>query len=141
MSTAREAVKMVRILHGAFLISIPMYATVGELFAQTGAEPGKIIRGALIALSLMNVGIAQLFGRNMVKAAEAALAGNVADDAALGRWRQGHLLTFVLCESVAMFGLAFRLLGGDRLQAAPLYILAFALMLIWAPRPEFVRQV
>jgi F0F1-type ATP synthase membrane subunit c/vacuolar-type H+-ATPase subunit K len=140
MSTAQEAVKVVRILHGAFLISIPIYAAVGEFFGQTGAGPGKIIRGALIALSLMNVGIAQLFAREMVTAAEEALARNASDDSALGRWRQGHLITFVLCESVALFGFVFRMLGGDSLQAAPLYVLSFALLLIWVPRPEFARQ-
>ncbi len=140
MSTAQEAVKIVRILHGALLISIPIYAAVGEFFGQTGAGPGKIIRGALIAVSLMNVGIAQLFGREMVTAAKEALVQNASDDAALGRWRQGHLITFVLCESVALFGFVFRMLGGDLLQAAPLYVLAFALLLVWAPRPEFARQ-
>lgn len=140
MSTAQEAMKVVRTQHGAFLISIPIYAAVGELFGPTGAGPGKIIRGVLIAVALMNVGIAQLFGRKMVTAAEEALAQNASDDAVLGRWRQGHLITFALCESVAMFGFALRMLGGDPLQAAPLYVLAFALMLVWAPRLEFVRQ-
>lgn len=140
MSTAQETVKIVRILNGVFLISIPMYAAVGELFGQTGGGAGKIVRGAVIAVSLMNVGIAQLFGRKMVTAAEGALARNASDDAALGRWRQGHLITYVLCESVAMFGLAFRMLGGEPMQAAPLYVLAFALMLVWAPRAEFARQ-
>ena len=140
MSIAQEAVKVVRILHGAFLVSIPIYAAVGESFGQTGAGPGKIVRGVLIAVSLMNVGIAQLFGRKMVTAAEEALTRNASDDAALGRWRQGHLITFVLCESVGLIGLAFRMLGGDPLQAAPLYVLAFALLLVWVPRPEFARQ-
>lgn len=140
MSTAQEAVKAARTLHGAFLISIPIYAAVGEFFGQTGAGPGKIIRGVLIAVSLMNVGIAQLFSRRIVTAAEETLARNSSDGTALGRWRQGHLITFALCESVALFGFAFRMLGGDLLQAAPLYVLAFALLLVWAPRPEFARQ-
>ncbi len=140
MSAVQEAVKVVRILHGAFLISIPIYAAVGEFFGPMGAGPGKIIRGALIAVSLMNVGIAQLFSRRIVTAAEEALARNSSDGTALGRWRQGHLITFVLCESVALFGFAFRMLGGDLLQAAPLYVLAFALLLVWSPRPEFARQ-
>jgi len=86
MSTAQEAVKVVRILHGAFLISIPIYAAVGELFGSTGLEPGKIVRGALIAVSLMNVGIAQFFGRRIVTAAEEALARNASDER---RWNAG----------------------------------------------------
>ena len=141
MSSAKEAVRVTRVLHAIILFSIPMYAVAGELFGQLAVEQGRIIRGVLIAFALMNAGIAQLFGRRIVTAAEATLARNASDDTALGRWRQGHLITFVLCESVALFGLALRILGGDLLQAAPFYVLAFVLMLLWAPRGEFVQQM
>lgn len=141
MNAAREAVRVVRFLHWIFFITIPMYAGAGELVGHRSAEPEKIFHGVLIAVALMNVGIAQIFGRRMVTAAEETLALNASDEAALARWRGGHLLTYVLCESVALFGLALRMLGGTALEAAPFYVLAIVLLLLWRPQAEFAKEM
>jgi disulfide bond formation protein DsbB len=139
MTTAQETVRAVRIMYGVLLLSILMYSAVGEMFGHRG-EAGKMIRGSMIAVALMNAGIAQLYSRKMVKAAEATLAMNPSDEMALGRWRQGHLITFVLCESVALMGLAMRIVGAEFLEAAALYFVAFFLMLLWMPRAEFAGE-
>jgi hypothetical protein len=38
-----------------------------------------------------------------------------------------------------MFGLVARILGGTLLDAAPFYVVSFVLLLMWIPRPQFLR--
>jgi hypothetical protein len=76
----------------------------------------------------------------MVEAPEEQLMRDAADSDALARWRGGSLVTFVFCETVALFGFALRFLGAPLRDAGAFYVIAAALLVFWAPRGEFARQ-
>jgi hypothetical protein len=83
---------------------------------------------------LMIVGIALLFRIKMLQPAIENLQEKADDQIALARWRAGNILSFVLAESIVLFGFALRFLGGTITQSLPFYIVGVALMLVWWPR-------
>jgi len=55
----------------------------------------------------------------------------------LNQWKTGYLATYVLCESLALFGLVGRFMGSTTQQAVSYYIAGFVLMAFFRPRqPE-----
>ena len=52
----------------------------------------------------------------------------------LTSFRSGHLVTFVLCESIGLLGFVALFVGGSRLQFINLMLLAFALMILLRPK-------
>jgi hypothetical protein len=49
-------------------------------------------------------------------------------------FRSGHLVTFVLCESIGLLGFVALFVGGSHLQFINLMLLAFALMILLRPK-------
>ena len=52
----------------------------------------------------------------------------------LASFRSGHLVTYVLCEGIGLFGLLGMFLGGSRSQFMNLIVVAFALMILLRPK-------
>ena len=52
----------------------------------------------------------------------------------LASFRSGHLVTYVLCEGIGLFGLLGLFLGGSRPQFINLIVVAFALMILLRPK-------
>lgn len=142
MSAAQETVKFARLMHKIFLGTIALYAYVGETIARSEAEPEtlKLLRIVFFAVAVSNVALAMVFRRRMVEQVEEVLARDAANSEALQRWRGGNVLTFVSCEAVALYGIVLRFLGAPLREAGAFYVVAAALLLIWAPRGEFARE-
>jgi F0F1-type ATP synthase membrane subunit c/vacuolar-type H+-ATPase subunit K len=127
--------KLLQIVRGAMLFSILLYAFVGEQVRHTpGAPPDRNFYFALTLVAIITVGMVFAIRRTFILRAEATLAAQPEDAAALGRWRTGYIITFVLCETVALYGLVLRFLGFTLSDVAPFYVAGFALMLMLGPR-------
>jgi|GraSoiStandDraft_30_1057271.scaffolds.fasta_scaffold25216_2 F0F1-type ATP synthase membrane subunit c/vacuolar-type H+-ATPase subunit K len=131
-----SSVRLLRILHAAMLFSIVMYAVVGELAGPR--QPHPMNPGFVLGLAMVSactVLVVFLVRRTMVLRAAGVLAQQPSDAAALTRWRTGHIVTYALCESIAVYGLVLRMLGQTLGQIAPFYLAPFLLILYFVPRP------
>jgi len=133
LTSLDSMVQKSRIIHLAILVSVPFYAFVGE---WAGPPPGEIgfLYKILVAAAVADLGLFTFFRITMLRSAEATLATRPDDAAALGRWFTANVVTFVLCETVALLGLVIRFLGGNLVQAGPFYAVAFLLLLVVTPR-------
>lgn len=127
-----------RIIHIAFLLSVPVFAVVGE-FAGGLADPGEVENFAVIRLVFfVACATAALIGfqfrARMIPAAIDALRRNPGATDASQRWGSGHIISYALAEAVAACGFALRFLGGTLFESLPFYVVAFGLLLAWMPR-------
>jgi F0F1-type ATP synthase membrane subunit c/vacuolar-type H+-ATPase subunit K len=72
--------------------------------------------------------------RLFVLRAEVTLAAQPEDATALNRWRAGYIITYALCEAMALFGLVLRVLGFTLSEVTPFYLVGFVLILVFTPR-------
>jgi hypothetical protein len=136
------SVRTVRILHAFFLTSIALFVVVGELVSlgeTFEAEVLRMMRIVFLVLLVALFGFAFFIRRTMVEASEEALMRDRDDAQALAKWHSGNVVSFVTCESMALFGLMMRLLSGSWFDAAPFFVVGFALLLIWTPRAQFLH--
>jgi len=128
-----SAVRLVRLIQVAMLVSIAMYGVVGEMAARPTA-PNKTFYYAISFISISLVGAVLVVRKTLVLHSEAQLREKPDDDVILARWKAGHILTYALCEALALFGLVLRLLGFTLGQVWYFYLGGFALLLFFTPR-------
>jgi hypothetical protein len=88
-----------------------------------------------LVTSLMVIAVAVFFRLKTLQPAAETLQTIPDDRAAASRWRFGNILSFVLAESLLLFGFELRFLGGTTSwQSVPFYVVGIALMLVWRPR-------
>ncbi len=138
MNTWDLRMRTARIMHIAFLLSVPVFAVVGE-FAGGRTEPSEVQGFALIRLAFfVACATAALIGfqfrARMIPAAIDALRRNPGDADASQRWLSGHIIPYALAEAVAACGFALPFLGGTLYESFPFYAIAFGLLLAWMPR-------
>ena len=126
-------VRQIRILHLAMLVSIPLYFVVAGLIAPQTASDVHTMRQGLTVMALLFSGVAVVLRKRMLDSAADILRLRPDDTAALIRWRAAHIVSFALCEAVALFGLVLRFLGATTFEAAPFFAVAFVLMLAFRP--------
>ena|SRR5579864_3844900 len=130
------SLKQLRIVHGALLFSIVLY---GFVSTHAPARPTPVAT-VLYAIALLSVAlvITILVLRNKLLASAGKVLSNQPEDkVALARWRAAHIITWVLCEAIALYGLVLRYIGFPMSEAVFFFIAGFGLMLLFAPRrPE-----
>ncbi len=132
MEPARKTLQIVRF---ALMVSIALYVFVGErVGASLAVAPDRNFYFALTLVAITTVGMIFAVRRVLVLRTEATLAAQPEDAMALNRWRSGYLVTYALCEALAMFGLVLRVLGFTLSEVSPFYIVGFVLMLLFSPR-------
>ena len=134
MSPIESVVRQIRILHAALLLSLVLYVIAGEELAPAEAKGLAHWDRAFVPLLILTAGVAAVIRQRMVRPAEEALRLRSDDPTAVGRWRTGNLISYVLCEAVALYGFVLRMLGQTLWQAGPFYAVAILLMLVWTPR-------
>jgi hypothetical protein len=70
----------------------------------------------------------------MVLPAEAILQSQPQDAKALARLRQGYLVTYALCLSIALYGLVLHFVGFSISQIAPFFVAGLALIVFLGPK-------
>ena len=127
------SLRALRVVHGAMLVAVLLYVWIGEQIGPKAAHDVALLQLVLALVSASTVAAALVLCRKMTLPAEAALRSNSQDAAALQRWRGGYIVSFAISESIALFGLVLRVLGGSLRQSLPFYLAAVVLLLILRP--------
>jgi len=128
-----SAQRMMWILWFSLLIAMAGY-TVLCFFANVRTIPNPMMLRAMSIVAAAEVVALFVLRRKMLVPAMALLSSHSEDAAALARWKTGHILTWALSLSVALYGLVLRYLGFTFSQVAPFFIAGFILMLFYFPR-------
>jgi cytochrome b561 len=130
----REILKTLRLLQWGMLVSIVLYAGIGEAvgLAPEGGNPS--LSYAFTTLGVAIVGIIFVVRRTLVLRTAESLAAHPDDGLSLRHWKNGYIATYVLCEALGLFGLVLRCTGFNFQQSVPFYIGAFVLLFFFAPR-------
>ena len=127
------ALRTVRIIQVAMLVSVGIYVVLGEVLGSrltTNASTLYAISFASISL----VGAILVVRKTMVLQSEAELKAKPGDAATLGPWKAGYIVTYALCEALALFGLLLRIMGFTVAQVWPYYAGSAVLLLLFWPR-------
>ena len=135
MSLALRTVRLVQI---AMLVSVGIFVVVGEVVRPPFAANPTILYAASVA-SIGLVGALLVVRRTLVLESEAQLREKPGDALILSRWRTGYVAMYALCETLALFGLALRLVGFSIDHVWPYYAGAFVLLLLFWPRVPRAR--
>lgn len=132
-----RALRILRVIQWSMLTSILLYVAVGEFLRP----PVRVVNSSLsymfTTLAVAIVGVIFVVRRTLVLRAAESLVSKPEDALSLNHWRTGYIVTYALCEALALFGLTQRFLGGSLQQSAPYYFAGFILMLFFWPRqPE-----
>jgi hypothetical protein len=127
------ALRTVRLIQGAMLVSVVICAVVGEVVGgRLTTNTNTLYAISFASISL--VGAILVVRKTMVLQSEAELREKPGDAAILARWRTGYIVCYAFCEALALFGLALRIMGFTLLQIWPYYAGSIALLLVFWPR-------
>jgi len=134
MSIMESAIKVIRAVQIAMLVSVILYVVVGEGIGSVPRLNNPVLFYVLSLVTITIVGVILVVRRTLVLQSAATLATRPNDTATLNRWRAGHIMTYALSEAIAVFGLVLRLIGFSLSQVAYFYIAGFILLLFFGPR-------
>ena len=131
MTSQTTVLNMIR---AAMLMAIVLYMFIGEKIAGGRSPTSDIVFQAVAAFSVLTVVGLFILRRMMVLPALAALRTNPADLQALGRWRAGYIVSYALCEALALYGFALRVLGFPFSQVVLFYVASLGLLSYYRPQ-------
>jgi hypothetical protein len=129
------ALKMLRSVQWAMLGSILLYAALGVIIHPGARMVDPAVSYLFTTLGVAIVGAIFVVRRTLVFRAEGSLVTQPDDKLSLDHWKTGYIVTYSLCEALALFGLVERFLGSNVQQSVPYYIGGFVLMFFFRPRP------
>ena len=127
------AVRLVRLVQIAMLVSIVLYVAVGELVGRAAASNNALFYTMSLA-SISTLGAALVVRRTLVLPAEALLREKPSDPLVQARWKAGYIFFYALCEALALFGLILRMAGFTLVHVWGFYLGGFLLLLLFSPR-------
>ena len=128
------AVRVIRRIQIAMLVTIAFYAVAGEMLSRNMHRlvPTTLFHVfSLISISL--VGATVVVRRTLILPSEVALQQKH-DNLAVSRWRTGYIVLYALCEMLGLFGLVLRLAGFTLGNVWGFYLGGIALLLLYSPR-------
>ncbi len=128
------SLKMLRTVRIAMLVSIVLYVFVGERTAHPAKPINLVFYYAITFMAVGMIAAIFLLRRVMVIRAEQTLAQKAEDPVSLNRWRAGYIVTFALCEAIALYGFVLRFVGFSLAQVMPFYVTGFVLLVFFRPR-------
>lgn len=129
----QAALRTVRLVQIAMLVSIGIYVVVGEVAGRHLNTDAKALYAISFA-SISLVGAILVVRKTLVLQSEVELREKPGDPVTMARWKTGYLVTYALCEALALFGLALRIMGFTLSQVWPYYAGGFILLLLFWPR-------
>ena len=130
-----NAVRLVRQVQIALLVSIAAFVGVGELLTRTIArEPDNTLFHALSFISISLLGATVVVRRTLILPSDEALKERSDDTLAIARWRAGYLFLYAMCEALGAFGLVLRVAGFTLGSVWGFYLGGFLLLLLYSPR-------
>jgi len=129
------ALKEMRRLHAALLVTMPLYIYAGEVLGPTKPRDiTKIELLSLVALVALNAWAVLRTYRRRLRPARELLQAGTTDTKAISQWKAANTILLTTCEPIALYGLALRVWGGTLAQVAPFYACASFLLLVFTPR-------
>jgi len=129
-----KALSMLRTLQLSMLASILLYVALGETLAPAAQRVDAALSYIFSSLAVGIVGTIFVVRRTLVLRAAATLATQPEDTLSLAHLRTGYIMTYALCEALALFGLILRFRGSGTQQSLLFYIGGFVLLLFFRPR-------
>lgn len=129
-----RALKTLRAVQWAMLASIVLYGIVGQVVGPAARGVDATLSYLFATLSVAIVGAIFVVRRTLVLRAGESLATRPDDSLSLNHWRTGYIATYVLCESLALFGLILRFRGSPVEASVYYYLGGFVLLLFFRPR-------
>jgi len=129
-----RALKTLRVVQWSMLVSILLYAIVGEILGPRPRAVDSSLSYIFSTLAVGVVGAIFVVRRTLVLRAAASLAAHPDDILSLEQWRTGYVATYALCEALALFGLVMRFQGCTLQQSALFYAGGFVLLFFFRPR-------
>ena len=130
-----SALRLVRQVQIAMLVSIALCAVAGEMLAgKLAHDPANALFHALSFISISLVGATVVIRRTLVLPSEALLEERSDDTVAVARWRTGYLFLYTLCDLLGVFGLILRMAGFTLGNVWGFYVGGFVLLLLYSPR-------
>jgi hypothetical protein len=114
-------------------ISVFLYLFMGEWIPRTQQDVSTSLQYAFLVVSGSLIVAAIVIRQSTTGQAEEVLRRTPDDAQALARWRSGQIISFVLAESVVLFGFALRFLGAPLGRVLPFYAAGILLFLIFRP--------
>ena len=130
----RGTLKTLRAMQWGMLASILVYAGVGEVLRRRAGISDPSLSYIFTTAGVAIVGVIFVIRRTLVLRFEPSLAAHPDDPLPLGHWKNGYLVTYVLCDLLGLFGLASRFIGCNIQQSVPYYIGGFALLFFFGPK-------
>jgi hypothetical protein len=134
-ATIQNTLRFLRFFHAALLVSIVLYGLLLRLIPVRASQPpSSLMLTAGGALTVMVLGVGFLARLIYVQSSVETLRTDPEDAGAILRWRLGSILSAVLAESAALFGVVIHFVGGPDVQAAIFIGASAVVMLLWWPR-------
>ena len=127
------ALRIVRIIQIVMLVSVGIYAVAGEVIGTRVPIDVKTLYAIPFA-AITLVGAILVVRKTMVLQSEEELKRRPGDLLMAARWKTGYIVTYLLCELLALFGLLQRIMGLTLIQVWPYYACSLVLMLLFWPR-------
>ena len=128
-----NALKILRVTQWAMLLSIVLYAVIGELVGSHWGQVDAALSYIFSTLSVGIVGTIFVVRRTLVQRAASSLASHPDDMLSLNHWKTGYFATYALCEALALFGLILRFRGSPMQQSMLFYVGGFVLLFFFRP--------
>jgi mannose/fructose/N-acetylgalactosamine-specific phosphotransferase system component IIC len=129
----KEALRIVRLAQIAILVGVVVFVFAGEFAGVRLTVDAKVLYAIPFA-SISLIGAILVVRKTLVLQSETELRAKPGDAVALARWKSGYIVTYVLCEALALFGLLLRIMGSSRSQVWPYYAGGIVLILLFWPR-------
>ena len=132
-----RALRTLRLLQWSMLVSILLYIALGEFVRPATRAVDPSVSYLFTTMGVALIGVIFVVRRTLVARPAISLATQPDDIVTLNHWRTGYIVTYALCEALALFGLVQRFLGNSLQQSMPYYLAGFILLSFFrARRPE-----
>jgi cytochrome b561 len=135
-----RVLKTLRAVQWSMLVSILLYGLVGELAGPGVRGPDPALSYIFSTLAVGIVGTIFVVRRTLVLRAAETLATHPEDRLSLNHWKSGYLMTYALCEALAIFGLVLRFRGSPMEQSLLFYIGGFVLIFFFRAKEPAVAS-
>jgi hypothetical protein len=137
--SSETSLRQLRIIHAAMLFSIVLYAFI-SLRAPARPAPPPTVLYAVVFVALADVGLILILRNKLLASSGPISSGQSDDNVVIARWRSAYIITWALCEAIALFGLVLRYMGFAMTQAMIFFGAGFVLMALFAPRRPFTSS-
>jgi hypothetical protein len=130
----RGTIRTLRAVQWSMLGSILLYAALSEAMKSRSPASDPGLNYAFTTAGVAIVGVIFVVRRTLVLRSAESLAAHPDDALSVSHWRNGYIVTYALCEALALFGLILRFTGVNFQQSLPYYIGGFVLLFFFGPR-------